>query len=185
MTDALIATPDDVLKFWLEELDRKSWFVSTPQLDEEIHARFGRTHLALARDVGSAWRATPESRLAAIIVLDQFPRNMYRATPLAFATDGLARREARLALSEKADLEVDAAIRCFFYMPFEHSEDLEDQTLSVRLFTELADAEFLDYAIRHREVIEKFGRFPHRNAFTGRISTAAEEVYLAQPGSGF
>lgn len=185
MTDALIATPDAVLKFWFEELDRKNWFVSTPLLDEEIRTRFGRTHLALAHDVGSAWRATPQSRLASLIVLDQFPRNMYRATPLAFATDGLARREARLALSVKADLAVDAANRCFFYMPFEHSEDLEDQTFSVRLFTELADAEFLDYAIRHREVIEKFGRFPHRNAILGRVSTADEAAYLAQPGSGF
>ena len=149
-----------------------------------IRERFGALHEEIARTRPQDY-STPETALAAVIVLDQFPRNMYRATPLAFATDGLARREARLALSEKADLEVDAAIRCFFYMPFEHSEDLEDQTLSVRLFTELADAEFLDYAIRHREVIEKFGRFPHRNAFTGRISTAAEEVYLAQPGSGF
>ncbi|MDO9418740.1 DUF924 family protein [Pararhizobium sp.] len=180
-----IATPDDILKFWFEELTPEQWFNSTPDLDRITRERFRATHLALAGEIGGAWHMSGESRLAAIIVLDQFPRNMYRATPLAFATDGLARREAAAALANRADLGVDAARRCFFYFPLEHSETLEDQTLSVQLFTELANADYLDYAIRHREVIEQFGRFPHRNRFLGRVSTSAEEAYLAEPGSGF
>ncbi|MHC2361050.1 uncharacterized protein (DUF924 family) [Rhizobium leguminosarum] len=125
------------------------------------------------------------ARLAAVIVLDQFPRNIYRGTPLAVATDGLALREAKLALASGADRVVETACRTFFYLPFEHAEDLGEQERSVALFTALGDEEYLDYAIRHRDVIAAYGRFPHRNAMLGRESTAGERDYLSKPGAGF
>ena len=132
-----------------------------------------------------AWRASPENRLAAVIVLDQFPRNIYRNTPLAFATDGLALGEAKLAIDARAVELVRAECRTFFYMPFEHAEDPLEQERSVALFRELGDKEYADYAIRHRDVIAAYGRFPHRNAILGRVSSAAELDYLAKPGAGF
>jgi uncharacterized protein (DUF924 family) len=185
MNDRAIKTPQEVVGFWCETLTSKDWWQSTPALDAKVEEMFSATHLALSREVTAEWRQTPEARLAALIVLDQFPRNMYRASPLAFATDWIARREARLALEAGADRHVAYARRHFFYMPFEHSEDLADQDLSVRLFEALEDEMYLDYAVRHRDVIARYGRFPHRNAFLGRVSTPEEEAYLAEPGAGF
>ncbi|MEI3852081.1 MULTISPECIES: DUF924 family protein [Ensifer] len=180
-----ICTPDDVLNFWFGELTYDDWFTMSGELDKACIRRFQASHLALARGVSEIWRATPENRLAAIILLDQMPRNMYRGTPLAFATDCLALHEAKLAVGVGADMAIKPEARAFVYLPFEHSENLTDQTMSVKLFTELGDADYLDYAIRHREVIEQFGRFPHRNALLARVSTDAELAYLAQPGAGF
>jgi uncharacterized protein (DUF924 family) len=180
---AKTVSPEDILNFWFDELSERDWFNATPELDQQIVRRFGATHLALARDLPSLWRQGPAERLAAIIVLDQLPRNMFRATPLAFATDGLARREAQLALAAGADRMVHARQRPFFYLPFEHSEDLADQELSVRLFSDLADANNLDYAVRHRDIIARFGRFPHRNDMVGRQSTPEELEFLKLPGS--
>jgi uncharacterized protein (DUF924 family) len=181
----IICTPEEVYSFWLEECSEEQWFSVTAALDQEITSRFRDTHLALAGGVPEAWRADAKSRLAAIIVLDQFPRNIYRATPLAFATDSLALRESELAIAAGADKEIDAAHRCFVYLPFEHCESMAAQDRSVALFGELADPKYLDYAIRHRDVIAKFGRFPHRNRLLGRESSEAELDYLAQPGAGF
>ncbi len=181
----LIVSPDDVLTFWFEELSERDWYNSTPSLDAQILRRFRPTHLALARSVEPHWRADPSSRLAAVIVLDQLPRNMYRATPLAFATDGLARREARMAIAGGADRLVHGRQRPFFYLPFEHSEALEDQEYSVRLFSDLPDAQLLDYAVRHRDIVARFGRFPHRNEFLGRETTEEEVRFLQLPGSRF
>lgn len=180
-----ITRPDEVVGYWCETLTAKDWWQPTPALDAAVRERFAATHLALARDVAPEWRETPEARLAALIVLDQFPRNMYRASPMAFATDWIARREARLALEAGADRAVDYGRRHFFYMPFEHSEDLADQDLSVSLFEAHGDDMYFDYAVRHRDVIANYGRFPHRNAFLGRVSTPEEEAYLAEPGAGF
>lgn len=180
-----ILKPADVLAFWFGELDRDTWFRSTPAMDEMITRRFAATHLALARAIDGAWLASPENRLAAIIVLDQFSRNIYRATPLAFATDGLALGLARLSIAAGADMAVTAEKRLFFYLPFEHSEDLADQDLSVALFKALGDPDYIDFAERHRQVIARFGRFPHRNAYLGRTSTPEELDYLALPGAGF
>jgi len=180
-----VCTPQEVYDFWFEECGRDQWFKATLELDRNIRRRFRDTHLALARGVTEEWRSTPHSRLAAVIVLDQFPRNIYRATPLAFATDGVALREAKLALEAGADQQVDPECRTFFYMPFEHCEDLEEQERSVALFKALGDEEYIDYALRHREVIAAYGRFPHRNVLVGRQSTTAELEYLAQPGTGF
>lgn len=180
-----LTTPRDVVEYWCETLSSQDWWNSTPDLDTHIRERFAETHLALSRAVPDEWRATPEARLGAIIVLDQFPRNMYRASPLAFATDWIALSEARMAVEAGADAAVDEGRRHFFYMPFEHSETLADQDRSVELFEALGDANYLDYAVRHRDVIRRYGRFPHRNGFLGRTSTSAEEDYLATPGAGF
>jgi uncharacterized protein (DUF924 family) len=180
-----IRGPEEVYRFWVEECERAQWFTATPAFDREIRERFGDTHLMLAGGVDETWRADARSRLAAVIVLDQFPRNIYRGTPLAFATDGLALREAKLALAAGADAKVESSCRCFFYLPFEHAEDIAEQDRSVALFSALGDAEFTDYAIRHRDVIAAYGRFPHRNAILGRESTEAELEYLAKPGAGF
>ncbi len=181
----IVCTPEEVLSFWFEECTSEDWFRSTVNLDEEIGRRFRDTHLALAAGVTDLWRATPESRLAAIIVLDQFPRNVYRGTPLAFATDGLALLEAKAALEVGADREVPAERRIFFYLPFEHAENLAEQDRAVALFQSLGMDEQIDYALQHRAVIAAYGRFPHRNAMLGRVSTEAEKDYLAEPGAGF
>lgn len=179
-----ICTPEEVLKFWFAELSYDHWFTVNPELDKQCMQRFQASHLALSRRLDDVWRQT-QNWLATIILFDQLPRNMYRGSPLAFATDGLALREAKLAIGASADMAVPQEWRAFFYMPFEHSENLADQTMAVKLFTALGDADYLDYAIRHREVIERFGRFPHRNAIVGRTSTPAEDAYLAEPGAGF
>lgn len=185
MSDGRIRTPQEVVSYWCEVLTAEDWFQSTPELDAGVHEQFAATHLALSREVTPEWRASPEARLAALIVLDQFPRNMYRASPMAFATDWIALREARLAVEAEADKGVAYDRRHFFYMPFEHSEVLADQDLSVALFKAHGDEMYLDYAQRHHEVIAQYGRFPHRNAFLGRVSTPDEEAYLAKPGAGF
>jgi uncharacterized protein (DUF924 family) len=185
MSAETIKRPEEVVGYWCETLTAKDWWESTLELDAHVRERFAATHLALSREVGPEWRASPEARLAAIIVLDQFPRNMYRASPLAFATDWIARREAHLALEAGADALTEYGRRHFFYMPFEHSEALSDQERSVALFEAHGDEMYLDYAIRHRDVIAQYGRFPHRNSFLGRVSTPEEETYLAQPGAGF
>ncbi|MCF3640513.1 DUF924 domain-containing protein [Rhizobium sp. TRM95111] len=185
MGSAEIVSPADVIGYWCETLDSKDWFRSSPEFDAHIRDRFAATHVALSRAVTAEWHATPEARLAAVIVLDQFPRNMYRASPLAFATDWMALREARLAIDLGADRAVGQDRRHFFYMPFEHAEDLAAQDEAVALFEAFGDETYLDYALRHRDVIREFGRFPHRNDYLGRPSTPAEVAYLAQPGSGF
>ena len=120
-----------------------------------------------------------------MIVLDQFPRNIYRGTPLAFATDELARNEAKTAIDAGMDAMVPAEWRAFFYLPLEHSERLSDQELSVELFARLGNDNYLDYAKRHRDVIATYGRFPHRNPILGRFSTHEEEAYLASSDAGF
>jgi len=185
MARADIKTPEEVFSFWFEELTRKEWFDKNDALDEAMRRHFAATHLSLARGELDAWRTSPQNRLAAIIMLDQIPRNIYRGTPLAFATDRLALQEAKLAVEADADTAVVPEQRCFFYLPFEHAENLAEQDRSVQLFTLLGDAEYLDYAERHRAVIREFGRFPHRNALLGRESTAAELEYLSKPGAGF
>ena len=176
-----VCHPEDVLSFWFEELTPKDWFApdDVQALDRAILYRFFSTHRALARNVSGLWRSCPEHQLAAIIVLDQFPRNIYRGAPLAFATDTLALREAKLAVASGVHEKVDLARRAFFFMPFEHSEVPVDQDRSVALFETLGNEEFSEYARQHRDVIARFGRFPHRNAILKRRSSRAEIAYLA------
>lgn len=178
-------TPDSVLKFWFSELTPKQWFVKEDAVDQRIAERFTDLHLALSRQVPDVWRATSEARLALVIVYDQFPRNIYRDSPLAFATDWLALREAKAAIASGADMSVNETQRIFFYLPFEHAEDLSEQDRAVDLCAALGNENYLDYAHQHRDVIAEFGRFPHRNPILRRDSTPAEEAYLSKPGAGF
>jgi len=175
----------EVLRFWFEELAREAWFRESDVTDELIRSRFLKLHGKIAAlPVDAAW-SSPRRALATIIVLDQFPRNMFRGTPRAFATDTKARDVALGAVERGFDQSFDKDGRAFMYLPFEHSESLPDQEKSVELFTPLGDDEYTHYAIAHRDIIARFGRFPHRNAVLGRQSTPAEEEFLKQPGSSF
>ena len=175
----------DVIGFWLEELGPAKWFAKDESVDSTIRHRF-----LLLYEVLSTWPAedalaSPERALATVIVLDQFPRNMFRDTPQAFATDELAREVAHGAIARGLDKELAPEPRIFLYLPLEHSEDKDDQARSVALISALGDAEFTRYAQAHKAVIDRFGRFPHRNAVLGRPSTPEEEAFLAEPGSAF
>ena len=186
----------EILQFWFAgdlATARPAWFQKDEAFDAEIRARFG-TMVGPARDGQlDGWAADAEGSLALLVLLDQFPRNLFRGSPEAFASDPHARKVARVAvLQRRLDLAVPPAARAFFYLPFEHSEAMADQDLSVALFEGMRDhpparaaGGTIDYAWRHRQVIARFGRFPHRNAVLGRADTAAEAAYLAQPGAGF
>ena len=175
----------EVLEFWFEELTPEDWFRNSDETDALCRSRFMDIHKAVAALPANAVWTSSRRALATIIVLDQFPRNMFRGTPRAFATDPLARDVALGAVERGLDREFDVHGRCFMYLPFEHSEDLADQELAVSLFTALGDADYTRYAIAHRDIIARFGRFPHRNAFLGRPSTPEELAFLEQPGSSF
>jgi uncharacterized protein (DUF924 family) len=174
-----------VLAFWFEELRPEQWFAADPALDATIRARFLPLYEALAADRGRGWATTPLGCLTAVIVLDQFPRNIFRGTARAFATDEAALAIARDAIAQGFDAGLPRSRRAFLYMPFQHAENAEDQARSVALFATLGNAQAFDYAERHRDVIARFGRFPHRNAALGRASTVDEQAYLAGPGAGF
>ena len=177
-----------VLDFWLAPANRPLWFKKEPAFDDEVRRRFEAVHERAAAGQLARWQEAPEGALALVICLDQFPRNMYRGTPHAFATDEKARLVADWAVDRDFDLHFkDEQVRFFFYLPFEHSENLDDQHRAVELARTRcpSDPEILRYAILHREVIEKYGRFPHRNAILGRRNTPDEEEYLKQPGAGF
>lgn len=177
---------EDVLSFWFGELDRAAWFRKSEATDAPIRERFGKVHdhIITALPVEAAL-ASPRRALAAVIVLDQFSRNMFRGTPESFAGDAKARDIAREAVARGLDHAMNVHERAFLYMPFEHSEDLADQELAVALIGALGDDEYTRYAIAHRDVIVRFGRFPHRNAVLGRVSSPEEEAFLRQPGSSF
>jgi uncharacterized protein (DUF924 family) len=176
---------DKVVRFWFDELTPKDWCRPEPSVDEAIATRFGELYETLKEGVPSERLATPHDYLAAILVLDQLPRNMFRGTPRAFATDRQALALAKRAVADGIDMKLPPRQRTFIYLPFEHSEDAKDQARSVGLFMALGNPLNLDYAIRHQEVIARFGRFPHRNAILGRESTAEEADFLEQPGSSF
>ena len=142
-------------------------------------------YAALKTNVPPAWLVEPRGMLAAILVLDQFPRNMFRDDPRAFATDAAALALAKRAIDEGIDMRLAPEQRAFVYMPFQHAEALDDQARSIALFTALGNPNNLDFALRHQAIIERFGRFPHRNSVLGRVSTAAELAFLQEPGSSF
>lgn len=179
-------TPGDVLGFWFDSDTKPKWFNGGAAFDAQVRAVLAPALAAAARGDLARWEGDPEGALALVLLFDQVPRNIFRGTARAFAHDSEALRLARAALARGWDLALPVERRVFLYLPFEHSEDLADQELSVRLFRERADeGEYLKYAEAHRDVIRRFGRFPHRNAALGRASTAAEKEYLAQPGAGF
>lgn len=176
---------DEIVRFWFERLKPEDWYRKDPAIDAEIEARFGETYEALKERVPPSWLAEPEGVLAAILVLDQFPRNMFRGDKRAFATDEAALALAKRAIGEGMDDRLSPAQRAFIYMPFQHSEAPEDQARSIILFTALGNPFNLDFARRHQAIIERFGRFPHRNAALGRVSTDVEDAFLKEPGSSF
>ena len=168
---------DEVLRFWFEQLSEAQWWEQDDAVDAQIHDRFLALHERLTPQVDYSLN-TPRSLLAAVIVLDQFSRNLFRRTPRAYAADPIARRLARSAIERGFDSSLTVLERQFLYLPFEHSEDGADQQLSVELFTALGNDEWTRYAIEHNEVIDRFGRFPHRNAVLGRRSTPDETEAL-------
>ncbi len=178
-------TPGDVLAFWFDELPVDKRFARDDAVDAMIRARFGTLHAALAAGVPREWQATPEGRRAAIIVLDQFSRNLYRDDARAFAQDSAARALVAAALTSGDDAGLDATARQFLYMPLMHAESLADQDRSLALFATLSDPDVLAFAQRHHDAIARFGRFPARNAALGRPSTHAETAFLAAHPSGF
>jgi uncharacterized protein (DUF924 family) len=199
-------TPSDVLAFWIGEaassaddagVKNKMWFAKSDEIDADIRSRFLPLLETLAAGpLADDWAGRGASeRLAAIIVLDQFSRNLFRGSPRAFSQDALALRLCKEGLPLREDLTLSEAERIFFYLPLEHSEDIGDQTRAVEMFAALvkdARSDFrklaestLEYAYAHKAVIEQFDRFPHRNEVLARESTAQEAAYLAKPGSGF
>jgi uncharacterized protein (DUF924 family) len=178
-------TPGDVLDFWFGQLKPAQWFKADGALDAEIGRRFAATHTELKHGLADSWSVSARGSLAAVIALDQFPRNMFRGTPRAFATDAAALALSRSAIERQFDRSLATIERQFLYMPFQHSEDRATQAQSVALFELLGDARVSDYARRHCAVIERFGRFPHRNDILGRVPTAEEIEFLKQPGSSF
>jgi uncharacterized protein (DUF924 family) len=170
--------PSDVLTFWFAPDMEKKWFSSSPDFDREIENRFGALYDAAQAGRLGDWEDAPESALALCIVLDQFPRNMFRDTPRAFGSDAQAQEVSYRALQRGFDTDVEPRQRAFFYLPLMHSEDVRDQQFGVNLYRKLGNALSLDYAIQHHDIIEEFGRFPHRNKVLGRESTPAETEFL-------
>ncbi|WP_114239004.1 DUF924 family protein [Dyella sp. C9] len=189
------STPTDVLEFWFDPVAEACWFERNEAFDARIRQRFGDTWVAAVRGELDDWAATPEGWLALLIVLDQFSRNLHRDDARAWAADGQAQALARAGIARGDDQRLLPLQRLFAYLPLEHAEDAALQRLCVQLFHQLAEQQtgvdrhrfegFLDYARRHHDVIDTFGRFPHRNAVLGRASTPAEQDYLASPGAGF
>ena len=175
----------DVLRFWFDELDRKAWFVKDAAVDAQIRDRFAPLIDPLAAEPVDAAVTSADRALATVIVLDQFPRNVFRGTPRAFATDRQALAVAKAAIDRGLDQKLPADRRVFLYLPFEHSEDLADQDRCVELTAALGDEEYARYAVLHRDVIKRFGRFPHRNVMLGRTPTLEEIKFLKEPGSSF
>jgi uncharacterized protein (DUF924 family) len=184
--------PDDA---GIAKEKKRIWWDADPAIDAEIRARFGDLVEAASRNELADWAETPRGLLALILLTDQFPRNIHRRTPLAFAFDSAARTYCKHGIVRGFDVQLRPIERVFHYLPLEHSEVLDDQHESVRLFSELAQfappeqkdlyAGYLKYAERHRDIIARFGRFSHRNRILGRPSTAEEEEFLRQPGSSF
>ena len=175
----------EILKFWFEEIDPAKWWAKDDAFDQLIRARFSQLHARAARCELYEWRAEARGRLAEVIVLDQFSRNMYRGSPLSFASDALALALAQEAVAAKADEGLSPTERSFLYLPFMHSESLAIHAVALELYRKNGTESNLDYEIRHKQIIERYGRYPHRNAILGRQSTDEEIEFLKQPGSGF
>lgn len=199
-----MANPRQILDFWfgtetddMAIADRQAslWWAKSVETDARIKQQFEPTVQAAATGALDAWLATPQGRLALILLTDQLPRNIYRDTPQAFAFDTQARALCNNGLAQGHDQALRPIERVFFYLPLEHSEDRDDQARCVALMQQLADAAapahqqlyegYLDFALRHQIIVDRFGRFPHRNQILGRAHTAEEQQFLQQPGSGF
>jgi len=177
----MTVTPSDVVAFW-KEAGPGRWFAKDEDFDARFRERFEAAHHAAARRELDSWAETPEGALALLILLDQFPRNVFRGTGHAFATDPLARSVAAMALDAGHDQAVENALRRFFYLPFQHSEDIADQDRQLDLFQRMERADTDRWAEHHHDVIARFGRFPHRNRALGRETTKKEQAFLDQDG---
>lgn len=176
---------EEVLNFWFDELTPPQWWRVDAALDARMRERFGALHAAAAAGELHGWRATPRGRLAEVIVLDQFSRNLHRGTPAAFACDGMALVLAQEALAAGADAALPVAQRAFVYMPFMHSESRSVHEQSLRLFSTPGLEANLRSAEQHKAIVDRFGRYPHRNEVLGRASTDEELAFLQEPGSRF
>ena len=180
-----VANPQDIIQFWFEKLEPRQWFKKDLDLDRVIETRFGATHRAASLGELAPWRTTPEGRLAEVIVLDQFSRNIYRDRPLAFACDPMALVLAQEAIRIEADQEVIFERRSFFYMPYMHSESAKIHEWAVELFSQPGAEYQFEFELKHKTIIDRFGRYPHRNEILGRTSTPEEIEFLKQPDSSF
>lgn len=179
MTD--IAKPADIVAFW-REAGRDKWFNKSDAFDAEIRQRFLATHEAAAAGRLVEWENTAEGALALMLLLDQFPRNLFRGDARTYAADPLAREIADRAIAKGFDKAVDPTLRNFFYLPFMHSEALADQERCVALYRAAGDTENLKWAEHHADIVRKYGRFPHRNALLGRKTTPEEQAFLDAGG---
>ncbi|HWK87919.1 MAG TPA: DUF924 family protein [Xanthobacteraceae bacterium] len=178
-----IATPRQVVSFW-KKAGPKRWFKKDPAFDQKIREAFLVTHQAAAMEKLSAWEESAEGALALLLLLDQFPRNMFRGTTRAFDNDPQARAIARRAIKQGFDKKVPAEFQMFFYLPFEHSEELADQEACVKYVKAMKNKDLLHWAKIHHDIIKRFGRFPHRNEILNRRSTPEEVAFLEQGGFG-
>ena len=176
-----LATPQEIVAFW-SAAGPERWFKRDGAFDEACRG-FLATHEAAARGDLNDWELVPEGALAVVLLLDQFPRNMFRGTRRVYQTDSAALDAADRAIERGFDRKVDPQLRRFFYLPFTHSESLADQERSVALNEAMGDEEALKWARHHRDIVARFGRFPHRNAILGRDSTPEEQAYLAEEGA--
>jgi uncharacterized protein (DUF924 family) len=176
---------DEVVEFWFEESGPEAWWRPDPAFDDLIRRRFGTLHARAARGELYGWRTTPRGRLAEIIVLDQFSRNLFRGSARAFAQDLAALVLAQEAVSAGAHLALEPVPRVFLLLPYMHSESREVHVVAERLYREFTPAENLDFELRHKAIVDRFGRYPHRNDALGRASTREEIEFLRQPGSAF
>ena len=181
--NTMTTTAAEVVRFW-RQAGMQAWFNGGEAFDRQCEALFLAAHLAAARREHEDWLDSAEGALALLLLLDQIPRNVFRGSGHAFASDGLARHYAERALAAGHDAAFEPELRAFFYLPFEHSDDLADQQRSVALFEVLGNQTYTQYALEHLRVIERFGRFPHRNRALGRINTAEEQAWL-DAGGGF
>lgn len=178
-------SPQSVLGFWFDEVTPAQWWARSDDFDQMIRSRFGALHRAAARCELFSWRDTPAGRLAEVIVLDQFSRNIHRDHPHAFACDALSLALAQTAVSVNADRELDAARRAFLYMPYMHSESPAIHAVAVSLFGAQGMERNFEFELAHQRIIDRFGRYPHRNVILGRVSTPQEIQFLDTPGSSF
>jgi uncharacterized protein (DUF924 family) len=174
----------EVISFWFDELTEADWFARSKDLDDQIRARFLALHERLATHDGLGV-TEPRPILAVVIVLDQFSRNLFRGSPRAYSADSIARRLAGNAIEQGFDVAMKREERLFLYLPFEHSEDPRDQALSFDLVTQLGREDWTHFAAAHKAIIDRFGRFPHRNAVLNRRSTADELAFLKDPNNSF
>ncbi len=178
-------TPQQVLSFWFEQSTPAQWFEKDERFDQQIQQQFGKLHTSVAAAEAVNWRSSSEGRLAEIIVLDQFSRNLYRDQATAFAYDSMALVLAQEAIAQGADQPLSPVQRSFLYMPFMHSESRIIHEKALALFTQLGNENNLKFEKLHKAIIDRFGRYPHRNAVLGRISTPEELEFLQQPNSSF